>query len=56
MSVNWIRPFAIAAAVLATVAGVAFATRGGGVAPAEASAHARVGATEVGESRWARSR
>ncbi len=44
MSMKWVRPFAIAAAVLATVAGVAFATRGGGVAPAEASGHTRVDA------------
>ena len=59
MSVNWIRPFAIAAAVLATVAGVAFATRGGGVAPAEASAHARrerhgAGAKQQGEAAGAK--
>ena len=48
MRTNWMRPFAIAAAVVATVAGVAFATRGGGVAPAAASAHARIGTTKTG--------
>ncbi len=41
MTFNWMRPLAIAAAVLATAAGVAFATRTHGVTPAKASTHAR---------------